>query len=155
MLTSQETIKLYLTINKLLYKYSELGKEVILQSRNKRVKSDKFKKLLEVSIAIGMLLESEDPIVLEGQAYPNYSMLEGQDLDKMLDYLTLEYNLDPLPATEFPKTDTTFIQQAIGINVSGTELPSGGGVGFFLTKDLSGNLIWSSEVVLKSDFNLI
>jgi len=146
MLTTTETIKLYLTLNKLMYKHSLLGKEIYNKQRNPDVDNPDFIKLLEISIFIDMLIEYNDSVILEGVAYPYYGIFEGLELDKVLDYLVYTYNLNPVPYLDFPKNTTTFIESTISLPIgngnNGTELPNGGGVNFYLTKNITGSLIW-------------
>ena len=154
MLTIQETIKLYLTLNKMMYKHAELTRVFVTKNRNPDVDSPEFMEINELSLAIGMLLESSDPLVKEGSPYPNYLNIEGQALNQFLDYLIYAYQLDPVPYFDFPKNTVNYIQTGDNVNVGGDSLPSGGGVGFFLTKNASGIPIWS-QIVFESDFNQI
>lgn len=157
MLTSAETIKLYLTLNKLMYKHSELGRVIYTRRKNPDVDSEDFKEFLEIAMIIDMLLESSDAIVLDGTPYPNYVIMEGNELEQFLDYVTYTYELDPVPYLDFPKNTTSYVLDSNGIPVSGTgvTLPSGGGTGYFLSKNVSGNLIWVEITELFSDFNLL
>jgi len=156
-MTSKQLIKLYLVLNKLTYAHSVLGINIYNKKRNPDVDSDEFIKLTELSLAIDMLIESKDSLLLDGDEYPFYGVMESLELDKLLDYLIYTYNLDPVPYLDFPKNTTKFISQNVSVEntSSGTELPIGGGVDFYLTKNLSGQLIWKELNTLNSDFNSI
>ena len=157
MLSTEELIKLYLVLNKLMYAHSQLGIVIFNKQRNPDVDNEDFIKLQEMSLIIDMLLEANDSLILEGKAYPFYGIIESLELDKMLDFIIYTYNLDPVPYLDFPKNSTSYIGQTVSIeNTSnGTELPIGGGVGFYLSKNLSGQLIWKELDTVTSDFNLI
>lgn len=153
-LTSEETIKLYLTLNKLMYKHAEATRVFYIKNRNPDVDSSAFIEILELSLAIDMLLESSDPLVKGGidEVYPNYLNIEGVKLDKFLDYLISSFKLDPIPYINFPKNSVNYINTGDTVNVNGASLPDGGGVGYFLTKDVNGTVIWQ-QVTFVSDFN--
>lgn len=162
MLTSKETIKLYLTLNKLMYNHALLGKDVYTSNRLYDVDDDIFKKMLEISLIIEYLYDTDSNIIKEGESYPNYSDLEGYKLNQFLDYVTYEYELDVIPYFEFPKSTTNIIEQSSSINTT-NNLPNGGGVDFYLTKDISGDLIWkkidsnnfSNSLKTKSDWDTL
>lgn len=158
MLTSAETIKLYLTLNKLMYKHSEIGRVIYGRRKNPDVDSKDFIELLELAMIIDMLLESSDSIVLDGTPYPNYVIMEGNELEQFLDYVTYTYELDPVPQLDFPKNTTSYVVDSDGIPINGgdgTSLPTGGGVGYYLSKTVSGELVWVQITELFSDFNLL
>ena len=158
MLTSAETIKLFLTLNKLIFKHAEVGRVIYTKRKNPDVDSEEFLELLELAMIIDMLLETSDSIVKGGLPYPNYVNLEGNELEQFLDYVVYTYELDPVPFLDFPRNTTNYVLDASGTPISesgGTTLPPGGGPGFFLTKNISGNLIWEEIAELFSDFNLI
>jgi len=157
MLTSPETIKLYFTLNKLIYKHAEIGRIIYGKRKNPDVDSDDFVEFLEIAMVIDMLLETDDSIVLKGLPYPNYAMIEGNELEQFLDYVIYTYKLDPVPYLDFPKNTTSYVLTSDGsiIGGGGTSLPAGGGVGYFLSKDASGTLIWVEITELFSDFNLL
>lgn len=151
-MSTQETIDLYLTINKLIYKHAELGREIFTNKKKRDVDNKHFKLLLEVNYAIELLLENEDPIVEDGVLYPNYADLEGQELYQCIDFFTYKFDLSTTPYFDFAN-NTTKINNIL--NENNTSLPDGGGPGFFLTKDVVGNLIWSDETNLISNFDNI
>lgn len=154
-LTSEETVKLYLVLNKMMYKHSELGYVFYTKNRNPDVDSKEFKEMQELSVAIEALLEPTIPLVQgEGNPYPNTLELEGNPLDQHLDYLTLKFRLDPLPYLDFPKETTNFIVYDSEINIGGISLPAGGGPGYYLSKDNNGNLVWE-QISFISEFNNI
>ena len=157
MLTSEETIKLYLTLNKLMYKHAEVGRIIYGKRKNPDVDSEEFIELLEIAMIIDMLLESNESIVLDGLPYPNYVIMEGNELEQFLDYVIYTYELDPVPYLDFPNNTTSYVLDSNGVPISGDgiTLPSGGGVGYFLSKNASGELVWIEITELFSDFNLL
>lgn len=154
MLTSEETVRLYLTLNKLMYKHAEIGRVIYGRRKNPDVDSADFIEFLEVAMIIDMLLETSDAIVLDGLPYPNYAILEGNELQQFLDYVTYTYELDPVPYLDFPKNTTSYVLDENGVPVSGGDsLPAGGGVGYFLSKNVGGDLVWIEIDEIFSDFN--
>jgi hypothetical protein len=153
-LTTNDTIKLYLTINKLMYKHAETTKVFYTKNRNPDVDSKEFLEILEMSLIVDMLIEEEDPLVKDGTPYPNYLNLEGTSLNKFLDYVISRYKLDPVPYLDFPKNNVNYINTANVVNVGGTPLPNGGGVDYYLTKDINDNLTWK-QFTFVSSFNNI
>lgn len=75
-------------------------------------------------------------------------------LETYIDHYTYKFKLDDLPYVDYPKRTTHVIfGDCCG---SGTQLPDGGGPGYYLTKDRSGKLIWKkiNDCLFKQTFTV-
>ncbi len=73
-------------------------------------------------------------------------------LETYIDHYTYKFKLDDLPYVDYPKrTAHVIFGDCCG---SGTQLPEGGGPGYYLTKDRSGKLIWKkiNDCLFKQTF---
>ena len=156
MLKEKELLSLYNVLNKLFYQYAEAGKNIYNKQRNPDVDNKDYKHFLELSLAIDLLTESSDSLLFEEISYPYYGAIDSLELRQLLDYLIVTYNLTEIPYIDFPKNSTKFINSTTQSVTSGnTDLPVGGGPGFFLTKNVSGNLLWDDIEEIICDFNLL
>ena len=156
MINSKDIIKLYFILNKLLYKHAVLGNQIFNIKKGKNCEKD-FNLLYELSLAIDLLLDQNDCIIKDGVPYPFYGDMSSREFNQLTDYFTYKFDLDPVPFMDFPKNTTKFIESQ-GINLQGGDisgLPIGGGPGFYLTKNSSGQLVWNDIDFIISDFNAL
>jgi hypothetical protein len=104
--------------------------------------SDSFYNLtLEMMYALDYFSDTRYKYVDENHNPVNSEkcLLEPDKLTKLIDFLKHRYKLNNIPYINFPKKNFNLILQE---GCCGTVLPAGGGPGFFLTKNSTGQLVW-------------
>lgn len=148
--------KLYQTVSKCQVRVAQLGTKIYGEKRRARVKDPLYQEMLELDQIISLLLEPTYVILKDNEPYPNFLNMEDRELEKLLDYVTYTYNLKDIPYFDFANNVTTVIPDLttifVGGDGGGITLPQGGGVGFYLTKNINGAVVWEEVTGLNSSF---
>lgn len=146
-------------INKAQYKLGELGFNQINKSSRSIRKDDKdFKLMCELSTFISYLYESVIPVVKGEENDFNFIQISDLEVLKQIELYEIRARLDLVPSLNMTK-NVTVIQNTISeSNNSGSGgcdicLPSGAGVGKYLSGNQSQQPVWKDFDVIISNFD--